>query len=109
MVNRILNWIEDLNFNCLEQQKNLENFGFISDREKLIILKQQLYRMARAGENTADLRRAIDCITEGLEAENRENNSFLNQLSGITNSLILIGLIATAGSYTLTGTTPQKY
>jgi hypothetical protein len=62
-----------LHISCLEHQKNLEDLGFVCDRQKLIILKQQLYRAARLGESTADLRRAIDCITEGLEAESRAN------------------------------------
>ncbi|MBW4450759.1 MAG: hypothetical protein KME38_29020 [Spirirestis rafaelensis WJT71-NPBG6] len=83
-------------------QKVREQMGFVSDESKLILLKQQLYRKARADENTADLRRAIDCIQEGLDAQNREKNSFSSQLSGLVNSLILAAFLATGLSYAVT-------
>lgn len=94
------------NFNraddAIARQKAREDMGFICDTEKLIILKQQLYRTARSGESTSDLRRAIDCIQEGLEAQDRERNSFNSQLSGITNSLILIAFLVTGLSFAIT-------
>ena len=88
--------------NVAAQQKAREDMGFIYDEEKLIILKQQLYRATRNGEATTDLRRAIDCIQEGLDAKYREQNSFNSQLSSITNSLFLIVFIATGLSYLIT-------
>jgi hypothetical protein len=88
--------------NAAARQKAREDMGVVSDDEKLIILKQQLYRMARAGEATNDLRRAIDCIQEGLDAQNREKNSFSSQLSGFTNSLILAAFLTTGLSYAVT-------
>ena len=81
------------------RQKMREDMGFVSDEEKLIILKQELYRTARCGESTSDLRRAIDCLQEGLDAQSREKNSFNSQLSGISNSLILLAIFATGLSY----------
>jgi hypothetical protein len=48
----------------LQDKRQGKDMGFISDEEKLIILKQEMYRTARCGESTADLRRAIDCIQE---------------------------------------------
>lgn len=103
MLHRLFpNFFEALNNRfdvALTEQKSREDFGFISDSEKLIILKQQLYRAARANQPTTDLRRAIDCLQEGLDAENREKNSFNSQLSAITNSLILIAIVVTGLSY----------
>lgn len=87
---------------ALTEQKSKEYFGLISDYEKLIILKQQLYRAARNNEDTAELCRAIDCLQEGLDSEMREKNSFNSQLSGIINSLILAAVVATGLSYAVT-------
>ena len=104
MLQKFLDWCDEFNesikeLTSLERQKTREDLGFISDNEKLIILKRQLYRAAIANQPTADLRRTIDCLQEGLYAENREKNSFNSQLSAITNSLILIIIIATGLSY----------
>lgn len=107
MLQRFLDWANEVSnsityLTSLERQKVKEDLGLISDNEKLVILKRQLYCAVRANQPTTDLRRAIDCLQEGLDAEMREKNSFNSQLSGITNSLILIAILAIGLSYTVT-------
>lgn len=83
------------------EQKGREAIGAITDREKLIILKQQLYRDARSGKDTTNLRSTIYCIQDGLNAESREINSFNAQLTGFSHSLLLIAVLATGLSYAI--------
>lgn len=84
------------------QKTTRERIGAISDYDKIAILKQKLYVNARHELPTNDLRRAIDCLQEGLDAERREKNSFNFQLSAFTNSLILSMILATGLSYAIT-------
>ncbi|MGI8501125.1 MAG: hypothetical protein ACR2LR_08285 [Hassallia sp.] len=107
MLQRFLDWTNEVSnsityLTSLEREKVREDLGFISDNEKIVILKQQLYCAAKANQSTTNLHRAIDCLQQGLDAEMREKNSFNSQLSGITNSLILIAIIATGLSYAVT-------
>ena len=81
------------------KRKAREINGDIPDQEKIILLKQKLYRNAIDDESTTDLRRAIDCLQEGIDTENRERNSFNSQLHGITNSLFFIAILVTGLSY----------
>ena len=108
ILDNLVQTIDERVDNAATRQKTREDIGFISDDEKLIILKQELYRTARNGEPTADLRRAIDCIQEGLDAQSKERHSFNSQLSGISNSLILIAALAIGLSYLISGNCSNK-
>ena len=84
-----------------EKLKLREINGTIPDSEKIRLLKEKLYRVAMDDESTIDLRCAIDCLQAGLDAENRERNSFNSQLSGISNSLFFLAILVTGLSYAI--------
>lgn len=76
--------------------------GLISDEDKLKMLNQELYRAAtgRANpEHIHSLRTAIATISNQLETERNHRNSPTEQLYGILNSIILLGILGFSLSF----------
>ena len=88
--------------------------GLISDDEKLRMLKRDLYEAARVGnaERVEVLNRAISfagarlgnrhSFSQQLETDRKHRNSPTEQIYGILNSIILLGLLAAFFSFPAT-------
>ncbi len=76
--------------------------GRISDESKLTMLKQELYVAARNGRDSEyirNLQRAIETISNQLEADRNHRNSPVEQIYGILNSSILLAFLAATLSF----------
>ncbi|MBE9216297.1 hypothetical protein IQ247_27155 [Plectonema cf. radiosum LEGE 06105] len=77
--------------------------GWLPDEEKLRFLKYDLYRNARTGKDTSELRKAINTLSKEIERETAFNNSLTAQLNTFTNTVLVVGVSAIVGSFLVTG------
>lgn len=77
--------------------------GLLPDEEKLRLLKYDLYRDARAGKDTSELRKAINILSKEIERETAFSSSLTNQLNTFTNTVLVVGVSAIVGSFLVTG------
>ena len=101
-----LTFMGDGIYNAVKESKDHEletiKLGFISDEEKLRMLKRDLYEAARSRanpEHIQNLRNAINIISQQLETERTYRNSLGYQITGILNSIILLGILAASFSF----------
>lgn len=79
--------------------------GWISDVEKLKMLKRDLYEAARShatAEHIQNLTRAIATISNQIETDRNYRNSPVYQIYGILNSIILLSILAAFFSFPAT-------
>ena len=96
MLVRMSNNLQQSQVQRKAREEELKGQGKISDLEKLSLLKQQLYRDARDGKNTTEIRKAIKVIRSEYETNRPRNidkyNSIVINLATIS-ILILISPI----------------
>lgn len=89
----------------LQNWKADQKLGYMSDLDKLKLLKRYLYEAATSRANAEYikcLRIAIDSISEQIENARRYRNSLGYQVSGILNSIILLSILAAFFSFPAT-------
>ncbi|MGF1674304.1 MAG: hypothetical protein ACFCUV_11565 [Rivularia sp. (in: cyanobacteria)] len=77
--------------------------GLLPDDEKLQLLKYDLYRNARTGKDTSELRKAINSLSNEIERETAFNNSLTTQLNTFINTVLVLGLSGIFVSFLVTG------
>ena len=106
-----LTFMGDGIYNAVKESKDHEletiKLGFISDEEKLRMLKRDLYESARGranSEHIQNLRSAINTLSTQVENERTYRNSLGYQLTGILNSIILLSTLTAFFSFPATWT-----
>lgn len=93
--------------NAIEKQIawNRENrdTGLLPDGEKLRLLKYQLYRNARTGKDTSELRKTIALLSNEIDRDRSYENSFVELLNQTCSLLLMAGASAVFISFLVTG------
>ena len=83
-------------------RENLET-GLLPDTEKLRFLKCKLFRDARAGKDTSELRKTITILSNEIDRDRSCESSFLGLLNQTCSLWLLIGVSTIAVSFLVTG------
>ncbi|MDF5716336.1 MAG: hypothetical protein PUP93_21265 [Rhizonema sp. NSF051] len=101
-----LTFMGDGIYNAVKESKDHElqtiKLGFISDEEKLKMLKRQLYQSAMGrgdSEYITNLRSVITTLSNQLENERNYQNTLSYHIYGILNSAILLAILAASLSF----------
>lgn len=86
-------------------ESDLENdkLGLVPDDEKLRLLKQDLYRVARGKGDVSGLCRAIATLETSIEAKHKRDNNFVGTFNQIFNTAVTLACIAILFSFTAHG------
>ncbi|BDA76595.1 hypothetical protein CAL7716_107610 (plasmid) [Calothrix sp. PCC 7716] len=101
-------FIKEAKQDQIEHEQSIYKTGWVSDSEKLRLMKYELFSSTRARSDSDylfQLRCAIDTLSKEIDREHRRQNSLVNQLNKIAKSVIGLTALATVGSYavSLTG------
>lgn len=95
-------FIKEAKQDQIEHEQSIYKTGWVSDSEKLRLMKYELFSSTHARSDSDylfQLRSAIDTLSKEIDREHRRQNSLPNKIGGIAKLCIGMLAAATLGSY----------